>query len=472
MSVEKKNSANVVIKDSISADSINAKRAKIAQKLSKNVKIDGFRKGKVPLSVVQSRYKEQITQDSQNEALNECIKASLEAEKIAQNSIIGTAIFSKFDIKDDGAIEFEAKLGIMPTFSLNDLDKQVPNLKLKNIAKKDINERLEVFAKNGGELIEIDKKIENGDVANIDFEGFIDGSAFEGGSAKGYDLEIGSKSFIEGFEDGLVGLKKGDEKSLNLTFPKDYAAHLADKKVEFKIKVNAVKKRENAKIDDDLAKRVLSDNAEAKLEDLEAFVRTQLESEAKNEIFNEAKPALVDNLIANIAFDLPENIIEQEMDIIFRNALQRLKEDELKELQSDREKAKAKRESFRGEAEKSVRLTFIVDSYSKAHNIAVSDNELYQMLYYEALMRGGNPKDLMEYYEQNNMFPAIKMTILENKVLNHILEAKLGADSKDSKADSAKGAKDSGESKAESKDSKDSKPKKRESKAKDSKEKE
>ncbi len=447
MSIEKKNSANVLIKDKISADLIFAKRAKIAQKLSKNVKIDGFRKGKVPLSVVESRYKEQILQDSQNEALNEYIKASLEAEKIAQSSIIGTAIFSKFDIKDDGAIEFEAKLGIMPTFSLDDLEAQVPKLNLKNIAKKDINERLEVFAKNSGELKEVDKKIQNGVVANIDFEGFIDGSAFEGGSAKGYDLEIGSKSFIEGFEDGLIGLKKGDEKTLNLTFPKDYAAHLADKKVEFKVKINAIKERESAKIDDNLAKMVLSNNAEAKLEDLEAFVKTQLESEAKNNAFNEAKPILVDNLIANIAFDLPENIIEQEMDIIFRNALQSLKEDELKELQSDREKAKAKRESFKGEAEKSVRLTFIVDSYSKAHNIAVSDNELYQMLYYEAMMRGSNPKDLAEFYEQNNMFPAIKMTILENKVLNHILEAKLGADL-------AKGTKDSSESKGESKDSK------------------
>ena len=460
MSIERKNSANVLIKDNISADLINAKRAKIAQKLSKNVKIDGFRKGKVPLSVIESRYKEQITQDSQNEALNERIKATLEAEKIPQSSVIGTAMFSKFDIKDDGAIEFEAKLGVMPDFSINDLDKQVPNLNLKNIAKKDINERLEVFAKNSGELKEVDKNIANGVVANIDFEGFIDGSAFEGGSAKGYDLEIGSKSFIEGFEDGLIGLKKGDEKTLNLTFPKDYAAHLADKKVEFKVKINAIKERESAKIDDNLAKQILSNNAEAKLEDLEAFVKTQLESEAKNNAFNEAKPILVDNLIANIAFDLPENIIEQETDIIFRNALQSLKEDELKELQSDREKAKTKRESFRGEAEKSVRLTFIVDSYSKAHNIAVSDNELYQMLYYEAMMRGSNPKDLAEFYEQNNMFPAIKMTILENKVLNHILEAKLAKDL-------GNGAKDSGknsESKAESNDlNLDSKPKKRES---------
>ncbi len=425
MSIQKLDSANLVVKDNISADLVNAKRAKIAQKLSKSVKIDGFRKGKVPLQVIESRYNAQITQDSQNEALNDSISANLKAENIAQSSIIGTAIFDKFEVGNDGTIAYEAKLGVIPSFSLENIVDSVPNLSLKKVDKKAIDERLAIFAKNSGNLIETDKKIENGDVANIDFDGFIDGEAFEGGSAKGFELEIGSKSFIDGFEDGLVGLQKGDKKSLNLTFPKDYAAHLADKKAEFKVKINAVKKRESAPINDDLAKKVLSNNAEAKLEDLEAFIKTQLENEAKNNAFNEAKPILVENLLKNIIFDLPNNIIEQEMDIIFRNALQGLNADELKELQENRDKAKEKRESYRSEAQKSVKLTFIVDSYSKVHNIKVADNEIYQMLYYEAMMRGQNPQDLAKFYEQNNMFPAIKMTILENKVLNHILDSML-----------------------------------------------
>ena len=460
MSIQKLDSANLLIKDDISADSINAKRAKIAQKLSKSVKIDGFRKGKVPLKVIESRYNAQITQDSQNEALNDSISANLKAENIAQSSVIGSAIFDKFEVGDNGAITYEAKLGVMPMFSIEHLEKHAPKLNLKKINKKAIDERLAIFAKNSGDLVEVDRAVEVGDIANIDFDGFIDGEAFAGGSAKGFELEIGSKSFIDGFEDGLVGLKKGDEKSLNLTFPKDYAEHLAGKKAEFKVKINVIKKRESAPINDDLAKKVLSNNAEAKLEDLETFIKTQLESESKNNAFNEAKPILVENLLKEITFDLPNNIIEQEMDIIFRNALQSLKEDELKELQENRDKAKQKRESYRIEAQKSVKLTFIVDSYSKAHNIAVGENELYQMLYYEAMMRGQNPQDLARFYEENNMFPAIKMTILENKVLNHILEAKLGADSSKDSGESNKKSKDSSkssESKSTSKDSVESK---------------
>ena len=437
--IEKIDSANIVIKDKIGADIIDKKRAKISQNLAKSVKIDGFRKGKVPLKIVESRYGEKILQDAQNEALNECIKTSLDSANIAQNSVIGNAVFSKFEVVN-GEVEFEAKLGLLPEISLENVSKSIPMLKLAKVEKSDIDERLAIFAKNSGDLVEREKAIEKGDVANIDFEGFIDGSAFEGGSAKGFELEIGSKSFIDGFESGLVGLKKGDSTTLNLKFPQDYAAHLAGKDAEFKVQINAIKVRNSAKIDDDLAKKVLSNNAEAKLEDLEAFIKTQLTNERKNEAFNEAKPALIENLLKNIAFDLPQNIIEQEMDIIFRNSLQTLKEDELKALQDDKEKAKAKRESFKGDAEKSVKLTFIVDTYAKAHNIAVSDNELYQMLYYEAMMRGNNPKDLAEHYEQSGMFPAIKMTILENKVLNHILDAesnKIAESSAKNNADSA-----------------------------------
>lgn len=437
--IDKIDSANIIIKDKIDASLIDKKRSKIVQNLSKNIKIDGFRKGKVPTKIIESRYNDKITQDSQNEALNEHIQSQLKDANIEQSSVIGSAIFTKFEVVN-GNIEFEAKLGLLPKVNLDDLSKTIPALNLKSIAKKDIDERLKIFAKNSGNLIESEKALENGDVANINFEGFIDGEAFEGGSAKDFDLELGSKSFIEGFEEGLIGLKKGDSTSLNLTFPKDYAQHLANKSVEFKVQINSVKQRESAKIDDDLAKKILLDNKDAKLEDLETYIKTQLENEAKHNAFNEAKPILAENLIKNIAFDLPSNIIEQEMDIIFRNSLQRLKEEELKELQENMDKAKQKRESFKGEAEKSVKLTFIVDTYAKQNNIQVSDNELYQMLYYEAMMSGRNPREVVENYEKSGMFPAIKMTILENKVLNHILEASLAKDSnkeskKDSKAD-------------------------------------
>ncbi|RDU65037.1 trigger factor [Helicobacter sp. MIT 14-3879] len=424
MGAELINTANVLIKDKVNSDLINKKRAKIAQNISKNIKIDGFRKGKVPLSVIESRYKDKITQDSQQEALNEKINDHLKKLNIELKNVIGSPIFLKYEIINDN-IDFEVKLGILPKLDIEDISKFIPDIKLESISKDSINNKMEEFAKSNGKLIEVEKTLENGDIANIDFEGFINGEAFDGGKAKGYDLEIGSKSFIEGFEDKLIGMKKDQSKDIELKFPENYTAHLAGKDVVFKVKLNAVKKREIAKIDDELAKKILIQNDNATLKDLEEFAKIQLENEEKNKLINENKPKLVENLLSSIDFDIPENIIEQEMDIIFRNNIQKIKEEELKELQQDKNKAKEKRETFREEAQKSVKLTFIVDFLSKKNNISVSDNEVYQMLYYEAMMIGANPKELLENYEKNNVIPALKMTILENKVLNNLLESKL-----------------------------------------------
>lgn len=428
MSIELINSANILIKDKIPTDSINSKKAKIAQNIAKNMKIDGFRKGKVPLSIVESRYSDRILQDARNEALNNKITQSLKEKNIEAESIVGNPLFIKYEVQDSG-IDFELKLGIFPKLEIDDISKLIPGIKIDEISESLINERIEQIAKSSGELIEVEKSLENGDVANINFEGFIDGEAFDGGKAEGYDLEIGSKSFIEGFEDKLIGMKKDESKDIDLTFPKDYAKHLAGKDVTFKVKLNAIKKRESAPIDDALAKKILPQNENAKVEDLKAFIKTQLENEAKGKAINEAKPKLIDNLISGTTFDLPENIIEQEMDMAFRNSLRELKEDELKELQDNKDKAKERREGKRDEASKSVKLTFIIDYLAKRDKIEVSDNEVYQMLYYEAMMMGANPKEVLEHYQKNNMLPAVKMTILENKVLNQLLESAINKDS-------------------------------------------
>lgn len=428
MSVELINSANVLIKDKIPVDSINKRKAKIAQNIAKSIKIDGFRKGKVPLSVVENRYSDKILQDARNEALNEKIAECLKEKNIEASSIVGNPMFNKYDLQDNG-IDFELKLGIFPRVEIDDISKLIPGIKIDSINKKLIDERIEQIAKTNGNLVEVEKTLENGDIANINFEGFIDGEAFDGGKAEGYDLEIGSKSFIDGFEDKLIGMKKGESKDINLTFPKNYAKHLAGKDVTFKVKLNAVKKRESAPIDDELAKKILTQNESATITDLEDFVKKQLENEAKGKAINEAKPKLIDNLVSGVSFDLPQNIVEQEIDLAFKNSLQELKEDELKDLQNDKEKAKERRESKRDEAQKSVKLTFIIDYLAKKDKIEVSNNEIYQMLYYEAMMMGANPKEVVEYYEKNNMLPAVKMTILENKVLNQLLESAISKDS-------------------------------------------
>lgn len=429
MSAKLINNANILLSTTIDNETINQKKKKIAQNISKNVKIDGFRKGKVPLSVIENRFKDRIIQDSQNEALNDLVRDSLKELNIQLDRIIGNPLITKFQNNDNG-IEVEAKIGIFPDIDLTDYEKLIPFVELKKVSDKDVNSRIEELAKSSGDLVEVEKeKLESKDIANIDFEGFLGNTPFEGGKGKNYDLEIGSKSFIEGFEEQLIGMKKGDIKDINVKFPDNYnATHLAGKEARFNVKLNAIKEAKASKIDDEFAKKMIPNNKDATLEILRENVKTQLENENKNKALNDLKPKLIENLIDSFKFDLPDNIVEQEIDVIFRNSLQNISTEELQELQNDKDKAKNKRESFRDEAQKSVRLTFIIDKFAKRNKVEVSDNEFYQTIYYEAMMMGANPKEVLEHYEKNNMIPALKMTILENKILNNLLESTIKKD--------------------------------------------
>lgn len=429
MSVKLINNANILLNATIDNEAINQKKKKIAQDISKNIKIDGFRKGKVPLSIVENRFKDRIIQDSQNEALNDLVRESLKELNIQLDRIIGNPMITKFQNNDNG-IEVEAKIGIFPDIDLKDYEKLIPVVELQEVSNKDIDSRIEELAKSSGDLVEITKEsLESSDIANINFEGFLGNEPFTGGKGENYDLEIGSKSFIEGFEDQLIGMKKGDIKDINVRFPENYnATHLAGKEARFNVKLNAIKERQASKIDDEFAKKMIPNNKDATLETLRENIKTQLENENKNKALNDLKPKLIENLIDGFTFDLPDNIVEQEMDVIFRNSLQNIDTEELQALQNDKDKAKDKRESFRNEAQKSVKLTFIIDKFAKRDKVAVSDNELYQVLYYEAMMMGANPKEVLEHYEKNNMIPALKMTILENKILNNLLESTIKKD--------------------------------------------
>ena len=184
MSVKLINDANIFLNTAIKNDQIDQKKKKIAQNISKNVKIDGFRKGKVPLSVIENRFKDRIEQDSQNEALNDLIRESLKDLNIELDRVIGNPLITKFQ-KNDNGIEVEAKIGIFPNIELKDYEQLIPIVELNDVSDKDVDSRIKELAKSSGELVEIKKEreLKSGDVANIDFEGFLGDVSFEGGKS-------------------------------------------------------------------------------------------------------------------------------------------------------------------------------------------------------------------------------------------------------------------------------------------------
>ncbi|MFC3868161.1 trigger factor [Helicobacter equorum] len=442
-------SANAVVSGVISQGVLEQKTQDVIKKIAKSVKIDGFRKGKVPAHLIQSRYKDQIDKDSKQEAVQDLLQAGLKNLGIEPQAMLGNPLISKFESKDN-TIDVEIKISTTPEFSLDKVEDCVPEVQLKSVSTKEIDERLVEIANSRAPLSEVtqDRALQKDDTAVIDFEGFVDGKVFDGGKAQNFNLTIGSNQFIPGFEDALIGMKKGEKRDIEVTFPKDYqATHLAGKPATFAITLHKIMQKDAVAIDEAFAKSMLGQDAT--LESLKDAIKGQLEMEHKTNLYNkELKETLLQALLKEITFDLPELIVEQEMDILFRNALNTMSKEEFDTLKNDEQKARQKRDSFKEDAKKSVQITFIMDALARKHNIVIQDNEALQTIYYEAMMTGQDPKAAIEYYQKSNLLPAIKMAMIEDRVLTFLLDSKLesntdtkSASTKEPKASNSKSSK-------------------------------
>ncbi len=416
--------ANAIVEAKISTALLNKKEDKIAAEAAKNMKVDGFRKGKVPLHVVKARHGEQLKQDAEQEVLKELFDAALIELDVKPELMVGEPIISKFDKSDDG-IDVEIKVSFRPVVNIEGYEDLIPEYKTPRVLKKDVDARVEDMLKAVAPLKKIEEKrgLENGDFALLDFEGFIDGTPFEGGKAEKYQLEIGSGSFIPGFETGLVGLKAGEERDVEVSFPKDYnSKDLAGKKAVFKVKLHEIEAKDtSAAPDAEALKKLLPGVEDPTVEKLEEQVKEQLKNEKLAKLFNEeVKPKFVDALLEKIEFALPQIIVDQEIDLQVRNIFGKMSEEEIKEYSEHPEKIEEKRAEFADEAKNSVKLTFLVDELSRAQEIKVDDQEVLQMIYFEAMQQGQDPKKYYEYYEKQGLLPAIKMSIVEDRLFTKL----------------------------------------------------
>ena len=421
------NGANAEIEATISMDEVNENVEKIAKQLAKTTTIQGFRKGKVPVSIVKQQYGRKLQEDAETEALREVLAKGLAELSIANESLIGEPNISKFD-KSDDKIEVIVKVAMRPEIDMGDYASLVKEFDRPAVTDKDIDAKVIEIAQGQAELVDIkrNRKMKDGDTAIIDFEGYIDGKAFDGGKAEDFALVLGSGQFIPGFEDPLVGIKRDEEVTVNATFPENYGGDLAGKDAEFKVTVKQIKVKADVEVDDALAKKLLPGEEDASVESLKALVKTQIEQETLSKLYNETmKPALLDNLVTKTAFDLPEFVVEQEIDMALNKSASTMSEDEIKELRENADKLKELRETFREDAERSVRATFIIDTLALAENIKVEENEVMQTIYYEAMQTGQEPQKAYEHYKESGYLPAIQMSMVEDRVLSTILNSKI-----------------------------------------------
>lgn len=404
---------------------IEEKVQNLATKASKSIKMAGFRQGKVPVHLVLKQHKKELTNQAEQEILSDCFKQALINLNKKQEELIGEPFFDKFDRKEDG-IDVEFTISFNPKVELNGYEKYIPEYKKPRILKKDIAEKKEQILKQYA-TPESSKKeaLEEGLFAKFDFEGFVNEKPFDGGKAENYMLEIGSKQFIPGFEESMIGLKKGEEKDIKVTFPKEYdAEHLAGKEAVFKVKVHDILEKKTPKITEELLKQIMMGEENPTEEKLDDMIKKELENERFFKALNEnLKMDFANAMVENFNFALPINIVEQETNLQLNNAWRTFSEQELEEFKKDPKKLDEKRESFKEEAKKSVKLTFIVNELAKIRKLEIKDNELYSAIAQEAFMMRVDPREHIKRYSSNpQALAAVKMALIEEKLFVDIFK--------------------------------------------------
>ncbi len=428
ITTKKIDSANAQIDATIDSKTIESNVEKFAKEAAKSMDVPGFRKGKVPVAVVKKRYGDKLAEDAKNEAVREAYTKGLEELKLDQKTLIGEPIVEKFDEKN-GMIEISLSVATKPEIKLDGYKELIPEIETPEISKDDVKEKINSMLKSVASMSKVEDRdeLQKGDFALIDFEGFVDDKAFEGGKAEGHLLEIGSGSFIPGFEDGMVGMKVGENRDVKVTFPAEYGAKdLAEKEAVFKVTLHEIQEKKiSDDISDETLKQLLPNEEKPTIEMLEERVEKQLLAEKLAPIYgDDIKPKYVDALVEKFEIDLPKSIVEQEMDIAFRRVLSDMKEEEIKKFSEDEESYKAKREEFRKEASDSVKITFLVDELAKLEGVEVNDQEVMQTLYFEALQMGQNPQEMLKSYEDQGLLPAVKMAIVEDRLFNKLFDEK------------------------------------------------
>ncbi|MBE0513936.1 trigger factor [Sulfurimonas sp.] len=422
------NSANAQIEAQIPKETIEANIEKIAKNLTKTASVQGFRKGKVPVAVVKKQYGERLVQDAEAEALREVLNRGLDELKVAMDALIGEPNISKF-VKNADNIEVTVKVAMRPEINLDSYRDMVESFEKPVITDEQVTERLEKIADSQGKFVDLKKKraAKDGDSTIIDFEGSIDGELFEGGAAQEFALVLGSGQFIPGFEEQIVGMKIGEEKVVKVTFPESYGSDtLAGKDAEFKVTLHNIQEKAKVEIDDALAEKMLAGQDDKSLENLKKQVKAQLENEALAKLYNEEmKPMLLETFVTKFDFDLPEFVVEQEIDVSLNKKASTMSEDEINELREDAAKLEALRETFREDAQRSVRATFIIDALATAESVKVDESEVMQTIYYEAMQMGQDPRMAYDKYKEAGYLPAIQMSMVEDKVLTQILNSKI-----------------------------------------------
>ena len=374
ISCEKLEKSMVELQFSIDAETFKAAVNNAFKREGKKYAIPGFRKGKAPRHMIEKMYGSDIFHyDAVNDLFPEAYEAAVKEAKI---DVVGRPDPEVVSMSEADGVVLKVKVAVKPEVELGEYAGLTVTKEAKNVNEADVDAEVKRMQDRNGRLLTREGAAENGDTVDIDFEGFVDGKAFEGGKAEHYSLVLGSGSFIPGFEDQVVGHSTGEEFDVNVKFPEEYgAAELAGKDATFKIKLHEVKYKELPALDDDFAKDVSEYDTLDELKDsIRNNIKTNLDKQAEQKVEND----LMDQVIANMKADIPDAMVDSRIDELVQDFEYRISQqglklaDYLKYMGMDIEQFRAQ---FKEQADKQVKMRLAMEAIVAKEGITASDEE-------------------------------------------------------------------------------------------------
>ena len=415
-----KNANEVKLEITVEASKFEEAIKRVYFKSAKYFNIPGFRKGKAPMQIVEKYYgKEIFYEDAFNDAANEALEEAVKENKL---EIVSRPEVDIKQMEKGKDLIFTATMQTKPEAELGKY-KGVEIKKIEyKVTNEDINHELSHMQEHNSRLISIeDRPVEKGDITTIDFEGFVDGKAFEGGKAENHELEIGSNTFIPGFEDQIIGMKIDEEKDINVKFPEEYfSKELAGKDATFKVKLHEIKKKELPKLDDEFAKDVSEFDT---LDELKKSIKEKQEKQNEQKAKYETEDAVIKAVCKNMKVEIPSGMIDMEIDNMLKDLEQRLSYQGLNLDQYLQFMGKTKenlRKEYEPQAIEGIKSRLALEAVIKAEKIEPDEAEITEKM--KEMAKNYGKENDEEFLKNENVANYIKEGLKSEKALEFLVK--------------------------------------------------
>jgi trigger factor len=412
----------VELKVEIEAKRVNEALDQAYKKVVKDIDIPGFRKGKVPRKVLEARYGKEVLH---KDALDILIPQGY-SEAVQETGIepIDQPDIKEFNIKEDEPATFTAEVEVKPDVELGEYKDLEIEKEDAKVTEEEIQDEIDRVRNQHSQLVSSEKEVvEDGDFVIIDFEGKKDGEKFPGGSAEEYSLEIGSNTFIPGFEEQLVGAKVGDDLELNITFPEDYnAKDLAGEEVVFEVKIKEIKEKELPELDDEFAKEVSDYET---FEEYKESIKDRLQKNKEERTQREYENKLIEKASENASVDVPQKMVDDELNKMFQNFAQSVSQqgmdvqDYLDYMGTDEDGWK---EQNKESAENRTRSNLVLEAIAKNEDIEISDEEIDEQIQEIAESNDQDPEQIKAFLQMQGQLEGLKDGLLMQKTIDFLKE--------------------------------------------------